>query len=97
LIDRVNVLKIDVQGAELDVLRGGSLLFASELVDLLYLEVIVSSTYEGQASIGAISSFLEERFYRLYDIDHLERVAGRLMQFDATFVSSSFAQRLGLV
>lgn len=97
MIDRINILKIDVQGAELDVLRGASLLLASELIDLLCLEVIVSSTYEEQASIGAISSFFEERSYRLYDVDHLERVAGRLMQFDATFVSNSFAQGLGLV
>ena len=67
----VDVLKVDVQGAELDVLRGGERLLRS--VRALELEVEFQTLYEGQPLFGDVDAFLRERgfvLWRLRDIAH---------------------------
>ena len=48
-LDRVDILKLDVQGAEGKVLAGASDLFQRQAIKAVYLEMIVASTYVGQS------------------------------------------------
>jgi Methyltransferase FkbM domain len=67
----IDVLKVDVQGAELDVLRGAETSLAS--VRMLELEVEFQPLYERQPLFGDVDHFLRERgfvLWRLRDIAH---------------------------
>ena len=57
-IDHIHLLKLDVEGGELEVLRGASRLLASNAIDLVQFEF-------GQPSLAARSFFGE--LYRLLD------------------------------
>src|SRR5262249_7432852 len=46
-IEHVDVLKVDVQGAEYAVLAGAQELLARRAVDLIYLEMIIAPSYVG--------------------------------------------------
>ena len=68
-IDRINLLKIDVQGAEAKVLAGaGNLL---ERVDNIVLEVSFYDYYEHQSSFFEVEQFLVPFGFRLYSISDI--------------------------
>lgn len=78
------LLKIDVQGAELSVLRGAEQTLKS--VDAIFVECSFVELYEGQALANEVIEFLAERGFRIagvfgpaYDAD------GRCLQVDALF------------
>ena len=53
------MLKIDVQGFELEVLRGSALLLPE--FAYVYVEASFEALYEGQALISDVAAFLEEQ------------------------------------
>jgi FkbM family methyltransferase len=64
----VDFAKIDVQGAELDILTGGRNHFASQLIGL-EVEVEFCPMYEGQALFGHVETFVREALgLELWDI-----------------------------
>jgi FkbM family methyltransferase len=78
------LLKIDVQGAELAVLRGAEKTLAT--VDSIFVEMSFVELYEGQALANEVIEFLAARGFRIagvfgpaYDAD------GRCLQVDALF------------
>ena len=64
-IARIDVLKIDTQGYELEVLNGARQLLTSGSISLIYLEVCFVPYYEGQPLFQDIYKFLYESGYRL--------------------------------
>jgi hypothetical protein len=65
------LLKIDVEGFELNVLRG-----ATEVLrrtDLLIVETSVAKRFEGAATFAAVVSFLASQDFALRDIVHIAR------------------------
>lgn len=78
------LLKIDVQGAELDVLRG-----AGESLSRfahLYVECSTTEMYVGQPLASEIVAFLFDRGFHLSDIGSMTRIAGRgVVQADFLF------------
>lgn len=70
--DRIDLVNIDVQGAELHVLRG----FGAELakVRAIYAEVNLREIYSGGARFGELERFLAERGFELVDAFLLWRV-----------------------
>ncbi|MBJ7354146.1 MAG: FkbM family methyltransferase [Thermoleophilaceae bacterium] len=78
------LLKIDVQGAELSVLRGAEKTLQS--IDSIFVECSFVELYEGQALANEVIEFLAARGFRIagvfgpaYDSD------GRCLQVDALF------------
>jgi hypothetical protein len=78
------LLKIDVQGAELSVLRGAEKTLES--VDSIFVECSFVELYEGQALANEVIEFLAARGFSIagvfgpaYDAD------GRCLQVDALF------------
>jgi|GEM_PF-1687218 len=65
---KVNLLKIDVEGRELDVLRSARQLLASQNVDILYIEVGFNRTGTQQTYFAEIDQFLQGFGYRVLRI-----------------------------
>ncbi len=78
-------LKIDVQGGEMDVLRGAQ--SALTHVQLLELEMSLVPLYEGQTLSGEMSGFLGSQGFELVGLDEgfADPRTGRLLQYDAIY------------
>jgi FkbM family methyltransferase len=87
------VLKLDVQGAELDALAGAT----SVVEDSLAVQVEVSffPFFEGGATFGAIVAALREHALVVYDVLNLSRrpLDGALAQADLLFVPETSPAR----
>lgn len=71
-ISRIDYLKLDVQGAELDVLRGGERHLKNALFVQAELEFV--PLYKGQALFSDVEPFLRERGFLLHTITPSGRV-----------------------
>jgi FkbM family methyltransferase len=89
-IDHIDILKIDVQGAEYAVLQGADATLRQHVVDVLYMELIVAPTYIGQHRLQEYLAHLDSLGYLLFDFYNPARKHGRLIQADALFVSEPF-------
>lgn len=88
-IDNINILKIDVQGAELSVLKGAENLLMNKKIDALFVEVEFLKIYADQPLFHDISSFLYQYDYHLYSLYNLTSSKDGQMVFgDALFLSS---------
>jgi FkbM family methyltransferase len=86
-IETVDILKIDVQGAEMLVLEGGKQALAGGAVRSVKLEICFLALYEGQASLDQIFQFISKHgflFTGLYGQFYEEY--GRLCWCDALFI-----------
>lgn len=79
------MLKMDVQGYELNVLKGADILLSK--IDLIYTEVSFRELYEGQPLINEITEFLMEKGFIISGIDHVDRslIDGSSLQADVYF------------
>jgi FkbM family methyltransferase len=83
-LERPLLLKIDVQGAELEVLRGAERLL--ELADEVFLEASFMEFYSGQALAGEVIAHLHGRGFELSGVFGMKRDrAGRCLQADLLF------------
>jgi FkbM family methyltransferase len=82
------LIKVDVQGAELDVLEGagGNL----EAVDLVILEVSFFKFFKGAPQFATVIAYMEARGFVPYDVFGLSHrpVDGALAQADVAFVKA---------
>jgi FkbM family methyltransferase len=89
-VEKIDLLKIDTQGYELEILNGAQGLLSSAAVSLIYIEVCFVRYYEGQPLFPEIYQFLYDRGYRfvgLYEsgfVTHCYHVGG-----NALFVHAS--------
>jgi FkbM family methyltransferase len=91
----IDLLKIDVQGAEHLVLEGARTLLAGERIQAVRMEVLFLALYEGQAPFGALLETMRVHgfdFCGLYDCFHDAR--GWLCWGDALFVHRRVRQDL---
>jgi FkbM family methyltransferase len=94
-IEHVDVLKMDIQGAELAALRGAREHLAAGRVTLLYFEVEFAPVYEGQATFYEIREFLATLGYdmfNLYGMYHSPN--GRLVAADTIFLRSDLIETM---
>jgi FkbM family methyltransferase len=88
-IDSIDILKLDVQGAELHALRGASSMLENRRVKLIYMEVILVPTYVGQFHFEDYLRFFRSVGYVMLDIFSPVRKNFRLLQSDIIFVQGS--------
>ena len=80
-----DLLKIDVQGAEIDVLRGGLRTLAG--IEAIIVELSLLEYNKGAPLIGEVMRWLGEQGFALFDVFPLARVpAGALLQVDGMFL-----------
>lgn len=86
--------KLDVQGFELEVLRGATSLFGVTEVFILEL-TLLEAINPGWPIVHEVVAFMAERGYYLYDIPGFLRrpVDGALAQIDACFVKADSVLR----
>jgi len=85
-----NIIKIDVQGAELDVLRGSVEVLSRGGYLLILMEVMFVPHYEKAPLFYETYKYLSDLDYTLYDLYSLHRARnGQLRQGDALFISPS--------
>jgi FkbM family methyltransferase len=78
-IPRIDLLKSDTQGFDLEVLKGASRMIERNLVHLIYLEMNFARLYEGMPRCDAVLGFLFDRGFELialYRIHYLKERAG---------------------
>ena len=64
-IEKVDILKSDTQGFDLEVLLGAEQMIRDGRIGLVYLEVIFAALYENQPSISRIYDFMLDRDFYL--------------------------------
>jgi FkbM family methyltransferase len=89
-IDKIDILKIDVQGAELSVLEGATGMLENKKIKLIYAEVEFAKIYLNQPLFHNIAWFLEKKGYDLFSLYNLayDKKSGRLIYGDAIFISN---------
>ncbi len=85
LVDRADVVKLDLQGYELPALRGATGLLPE--VSAVVAEVARLPLYAGQALLPEVEEFLEGCGFRLDGVyDFFRDASGRIVSGDALFV-----------
>jgi FkbM family methyltransferase len=82
-IGRPSLAKIDVQGSELDVIRGMG--EALKHIDYMYVEISFVELYRGQALASEIISYLNNLGFFLVGLYNLKRDGMRAIQADGLF------------
>ncbi|MCC0003643.1 MAG: FkbM family methyltransferase [Methylobacteriaceae bacterium] len=86
-IERIDILKMDAQGNELNILNGAHKLLDSRSIKLIYTEVNFARIYENIGLYHEIAAFLDTKGYDLHNLYNLIRnQRGELAWGDAIFV-----------
>lgn len=72
-IKDIDILKINVQGMEMDVLKGFEKLLKSSNIKVVLAEYDYSNRYQSSSKIGDLENFLQKFNYDLFDIVLLRR------------------------
>ncbi len=92
-IDHIDILKLDVQGAEYAVLSGALDMLTRQSIDVVYMEMITAPTYVGQRKLHEYLAFFDSHDYELFDFYNPVRKDGLLIQTDNIMVSRRFLNR----
>lgn len=88
-ISSIDILKLDVEGTEVKVLKGTSKMLSEQAIKLIYTEVMFIPHYGGGCMFHELTSFLKQYEYTLFDLYHLRRAKnGQLRWGNAIFLSS---------
>jgi len=91
-VSNIDILKIDVQGAELNVLQGAELLLKDQSVALIYTEITFAKTYINQNHFIDIVSYLDKFNYDVWDIcSFLYTSNERIWAANLTFIPAAAA------
>ena len=88
-IHKIDLLKLDIQGSELDALCGADNLLKNGKIDLIYTEISIFPSYNNQGGLDKIISYLNKFSYNLFNIYKSIHRDGQLMEIDVLFVRSS--------
>ena len=86
-IEKIDILKLDTQGSEYQILEGASKSIEQNKISLIYLEIIIMSTYQQQKSFDEILLLLRNKGFTLYNLYNYSYTnLGELRQVDAIFI-----------
>ncbi|MGH8611468.1 MAG: FkbM family methyltransferase [Gammaproteobacteria bacterium] len=89
-VSRIDLLKIDAQGAEFSILQGGVDLLSRGAIRVIFVEVAFSPLYEGGARFDQVMELLCDHGFRLHNLYGLvSNQRGELAWGDALFVKAS--------
>jgi len=84
-IDGMDILKIDVQGHEMGVLKGAHGLFGDKKIKLVFVEVLFISTYIEQSTASEVMDFFNHNGFYLADFFAMKNKT-RVLQSDFIFM-----------
>ena len=85
-IERIDILKLDTQGSEYLVLKGAENTMSKGMIKLIYTEIIVMPTYEGQKDLDHVLRILREYGFELFNFYPAQTSNGQLRYLDALFI-----------
>lgn len=89
-VHRINLLKIDTQGFDLEVMRGGKEMLRRRAIEFVFVEITFADLYSGQATLPQVFEFLIGNGFSLvafYGMNFVEDKAGWT---DALFINSMY-------
>jgi FkbM family methyltransferase len=86
-IERIDILKSDTQGFDLDVLRGAQRMIDRGAIRLIFLEITFSDMYKGSPRFDEIYGFLADRRFALVSFYDFYYQRGRAGWTDALFIA----------
>ncbi len=96
-IERISILKLDIQGAEAEVLAGAATLLREARIDILFTELCVVPTYTGQTPLWTVLEMLAGYGYHLFDLYNVRRApTGQLKWGDGLFLSPTLRATLNI-
>lgn len=99
-IARINLLKIDVEGAEINVLRGAMNLLKAQNIDMIIFEAsftVMQDVEAGKEDLLAIFDLLEACHYEIVDLDGITVGKEIVATVDSHFFRDFVATPLGKV
>jgi FkbM family methyltransferase len=94
LHDKFDLVKIDVQGAELDVLRGG--IETLKNATFVILELAVMRYNAGAPLINELIRYMDDNNFIIFDVFELHYLNGALNQIDVCFLNDKQKQLVEL-
>ncbi|HEY3862549.1 MAG TPA: FkbM family methyltransferase [Verrucomicrobiae bacterium] len=89
-VDRIDILKLDLEGAEYDAVAGAEKLFAEQRVGIIHTEVNYVPFYKGHRLFDEFTQLLRSKNYHLYNIYAPHETLVRQATFaNAIFLSQS--------
>ena len=89
-IKRPCVLKLDVQGYELETLKGGDQIL--NIIDYIIVEVSFLKIYESQVFAQELVDFLNSRSFEISEKCNLSKIDGQLFQEDVLFIKNNISK-----
>ena len=84
-INKIDILKLDVQGSEIKVLNGASRMLSEKNIKLIFTEISIASSYKDQSEIDEIISLLRAYEYRIFNFFKMKHLKGKLIECDVLF------------
>jgi FkbM family methyltransferase len=91
-IPLIDILKLDVQGAEIAILTGAERLLSENLISCIFTEITLVPRYRGQAKFHELLALLDRFGYQLFDFYYPARKGNRLLYGDGLFISKRLDQ-----
>lgn len=89
-IQNIDILKMDVQGAEYKVIKGATETLKKGMIKVIYTEIITLPTYEEQLDFDEMIGLIKSFGFKLYNLYNLSLTKeGELRQVDALFIKST--------
>lgn len=86
-IERIDVLKSDTQGFDLDVIKGAQRTIDHHAIGLIFMEITFSDMYKGLPRFDEIYAFLADRRFALVSFYDFYYQRGRAGWTDALFIA----------
>jgi FkbM family methyltransferase len=86
----INFIKLDVQGAEIDVLEGATRLLATHPVDFILAELSLIPFNNGAPLAHDVIAYMARIGFGLHDVFELHYWNDQLIQFDVLFARARF-------
>lgn len=87
-IDRIDILKSDTQGFDLDVLKGAQGMIDRGAIRLIFMEITFSDMYKGAPRFDTIYGYLADRGFALVSFYDFYYQRGRAGWTDALFIAT---------
>jgi len=93
-IERIDVLKLDLEGAEMDAIAGAERMLNEHRIDILYTEIAIVPLYKNQALLADLILAMRRHGYSLYNLYGFnESIARQAVLGNATFISPQVRQK----
>ena len=91
-IQKVDILKLDLQGGELSALQGATELLQKGNISSILCEVMFEKAYQEQPSWIELVSLIEKSGFRLFNAYHKHHHIGQILQADVLFIQPSIIE-----